>query len=70
MKCKQQKEFVQNSPLASLGCFLSAVPASQASAERVFSSADLLADGRCRLAFEHLAREVYIRVNHLALLAQ
>jgi hypothetical protein len=39
----------------------------QASAERVFSAADFSADGRPRLAFEKLAREVYIRFNHLAL---
>ena len=64
------KKAVENSPIASLGCFLSAVPASQASVERVFSAADFQADGRCRLSFEHLAREVYIRVNHLALGAQ
>ena len=45
---------------ANLGKMLACVPASQASAESVFSAADFLADGHPRIAFEKLTAEVYI----------
>ena len=53
--------------IAPLERVLACIPASQASVERVFSAADFLADGRPRIAFDKLAREVYIRFNHFGL---
>ena len=43
-----------DTPLAAFGRVLSSIPASQASAERVFNTADFLANGRGRLSFDHL----------------
>jgi hypothetical protein len=52
-----------------LACFLASRPAAQAATERVFSAADFSADGRPRLGFPKLVKEVYIRFNHHALSA-
>lgn len=46
---------------------LVSLPTSQASVERVFSSADWSAENRERLGFPKLAREVFIRFNTDAL---
>ena len=58
-----------DSTLAQLGKLLGSIPSSQASVERVFSTADWLATDRERLGFTKLAREVFIRYNFKALSA-
>ena len=47
--------------LSPLGRVLACLPTTQASAERVFSCASWLSDGRPRIDFETLAREMFIR---------
>ena len=56
-----------DSCIAPLGKLLASIPASQASVERVFSTADWLATNRDRLGFRKLARDTFIRYNHSAL---
>ena len=46
--------------IAPLGKLLASIPASQASVERVFSTADWLATNRDRLGFRKLARDTFI----------
>ena len=56
-----------DSCIAPLGKLLASIPASQASVERVFSTADWLATNWERLGFRKLARDTFIRYNHEAL---
>ena len=58
-----------DSTVAQLGKLLGCIPSSQASVERVFSTASWLATVRERLGFTKLAREVFIRYNFKALSA-
>ena len=53
----------EGDPLATLGLLVTTLPCSQASSERVFSSADWLATDRERLGFAKLARQVFVRWN-------
>ena len=58
---------MKDSPLSQLGQRLASLPASQATVERVFSSATFQREGRETMSSESLAKEVYIRVNSLQL---
>ncbi len=57
------KAYMSGTPLSKLGELLSALPASQATVEKVFSSAGWQSEGRENLSSEHLYQEVFIRVN-------
>ena len=58
-----------DSTVAQLGKLLGCIPSSQASVERVFSTASWLATDQERLGFTKPAREVFIRYNFKALSA-
>ena len=59
--------YMADSPVGPLGQVMSALIASQASVERVFSSAGWQSQDRESLVCESLKEEVYIQVNALQL---
>ena len=61
------KSYMQDQKMSAFALAVSLLPSSQASVERVFSSAKWQAEDRERLAPEKLAMEVYIGINSKAL---